>query len=113
MHSWNNLIIQQIKNQSERIPFSHLTLKDRQLIEKFLNLHYVKNYNGPKITASRVRCSKSTVSREIKKGLYKKSWDSQSAPSFRYAYDVAQRVSDSNAKRSHYTKKVHSDNIDI
>ena len=104
-------------NQQKRKPYSHLTLTQRKRIEYFNNLKYDKNYNGPKLTcayiASQVGVNKSTISRELKKGAHKKSWSGGAAPTTRYVYDVAQRITNENSKRSHYKAKINDDNIDI
>lgn len=104
-------------NQQNRKPYSHLTLIQRRQIEYYENLKYDKSYIGPKITcayiASQIGVNKSTISRELRKGSYKKSWNGSSAPTTRYAYDVAQRKTNDNSKRSHYKFKMCEDNIDM
>lgn len=113
----NNYTLSTENNQQKRKPYSHLTLTQRKQIEYYCNLKYDKNYHGPKITcsyiASQVGVNKSTISRELKKGAFKKSWSGGAAPSTRYVYDVAQRKTIENSKRSHYSTKITEDNIDI
>ena len=112
-----NYIITEQNNQQIRKPYSHLTLTQRKQIEFYYNLKFNKTYTGPKITceyiASKVGVNKSTISRELKKGAYRKSWNGIAAPSTRYAYDVAQRKTNENLKRSHYRYKISENNIDI
>lgn len=113
----NNYILSIKNNQQNRKPYSHLTLTQRKRIEYFVNLKYDKYYTGPKITcayiALQVGVDKSTISRELKKGLYKKLWSGDSMPTTRYVYDVADRKTKENSKRNHYRTKVNDDNIDI
>lgn len=113
----NNYTLSVKNNQQKRKPYSHLTLTQRKRIEYFENLKYDKNYSGPKITcayiASQIGVDKSTVSRELRKGAYKKLWNGVAIPTTRYVYDVAQRKTDDNSKRSHYKTKINDDNVDI
>lgn len=113
----NNYTLSTTNIQQKRKPYSHLSLTQRKQIEYYSHLKFDKNYKGPKITqsyiASQVGVNKSTISRELRKGAYKKSWKGSQIPSTRYAYDVAQRITKENSKRSHYKCKVADDNIDI
>jgi transposase, IS30 family len=112
-----NYILNNQNIQLKRLSFSHLTRKDRMIVEQLNNLKYDKKYKGPKITvsyiASKVGCNKSTISRELKKGQYRKSWDGFSAPSNRYAYDVGELVASERKVRSHYSHKVEKENVDV
>ena len=90
--------------------FSHLSQKDRILIQKYLVLKNDKNYKGPKITisfiAGKIGVNKSTVSREIKKGTYHDFHYLYGTPRSRYLASFGQGVADKNKARSHYKTKL-------
>ena len=50
-----NYILNNQNIQLKRLSFSHLTRKDRMIVEQLNNLKYDKKYKGPKITVSYIR----------------------------------------------------------
>ena len=75
------------------------------------------NYSGPKITlqyiANEIGCNKSTISREIKRGLYKDFDPNLGTPRTRYLASYGQGGADKNKKRSHYKYKLSPDSKEL
>jgi IS30 family transposase len=96
--------------------FNHLSKTDRQNIERYLRLRNDPKYTGPKITlsyiASQTGFHKSTISREIKRGMFQSGFNTSGAIK-NYAWDVGQRIALERSNRSHQKTKLTANSIEI
>lgn len=105
-------------NQNKPISkfYKHLTAIDRKNIERLLKLKDDKHYSGPKITiqyiANVIGFDKSTVSREIKRGMLQTGYNA-SGPIKHYAWDVGERIAKKRSNRTKQKTKLNSNNIEI
>lgn len=94
--------------------YQHLTETDRKNLERFLRLKQDKNYKGPKITyeyiGQQLGIHKSTVSREIKRGLWNTKTDA-SGRHYEYRSDVGQRVAKERSNRKRQRTKLKKGHI--
>ena len=113
-----NYTINNSNNQTFRKKhFNHLSMADRLNIQHLLELKNQKDYKGPKITCSYIATvigvNKSTISREIKKGLYSDHDYLTGKPRKKYLASFAQGTYEKNLKRSHYKYKLAKDSEEL
>ncbi len=96
--------------------YTHLTKTDRQNIELYLKRKNDPKHTGPKITydyiAKEIGVNKSTISREIKRGLFSSGYDA-SGPIEKYDWYVGERIAQEHRNRSHQKTKLTDDDIEL
>ena len=105
--NYSNSTTNQTKIKEKRT-FNQLNYVDRINIEKLIKDSQRTDYNGPKITcrylASKIGCSYVTISRELKRGLFKELINGKYVLKYIAQYAISNRKLTS--KRSHYRTKL-------
>ena len=100
------------RNKTKKF-YNHLNETDRKNIEVFLRRKDDPKYTGEKITityiAKEIGVNKSTISREIKRGLFTTGYNADGAIT-RYFWDVGERVAKENRNRSRQKLKLNQNN---